>query len=243
MTVIKANITKNPSVNVNLRQGGVISPVKSVNGKTGDVVLDANDVGAISQDNLQEATNEILAQAKESGDFDGPQGPQGEKGEKGDKGDIGLTGPQGPAGSDANVTAENIDLALGYTPADRIALEELARRLNALADSDDVTLDQVSELVAYIKANRELIESVTTNKVNVSDIIDNLTTNVSNKPLSAARGAVLKGLINDLENSKANQTELDELSDWTHQAVDEIVEFVSKDSNIESAFILLVAIR
>ena len=98
MTVIKANITKNPSVNVNLRQGGVISPVKSVNGKTGDVVLDANDVGAISQDNLQEATNEILAQAKESGDFDGPQGPQGEKGEKGDKGDIGLTGPQGPAG-------------------------------------------------------------------------------------------------------------------------------------------------
>lgn len=33
---------------------------------------------------------------------------------------------------------------------------------------------------------RILIEQITTNKVSVSDIIDNLTTNVSNKPLSAA---------------------------------------------------------
>ena len=43
----------------------------------------------------------------------------------------------------------------------------LTTRLNALADSDDTTLDQLSEIVAYIKANRSLIESITTNKVNV----------------------------------------------------------------------------
>lgn len=206
--VVRANIVKNQTIGVDLNQkaGGFSAPVKSVNSKTGDVVLNANDVGAISKDELQATANEILAQAKESGDFDGPQGPQGEKGEKGDKGDTGLTGPQGPAGSDANVTAENIDRALGYTPADRIALEELARRLNALADSDDVTLDQISELVAYIKANRSLIESVTTNKVNVSDIINNLTTNVANRPLSAAQGVALKSLIDALQtlvNGKA----------------------------------------
>ncbi len=58
----------------------------------------------------------------------------------------------------------------------RILVSELTRRLNALADSDDTTLDQLSELVAYIKDNRELIEVVTTAKANVSDVerIDSL---------------------------------------------------------------------
>ena len=71
----------------------------------------------------------------------------------------------------------------------------LTNRLNALADSDDTTLDQLSEIVAYIKSNRSLIDGITTSKVNVADIIDNLTTDVSNKPLSAAQGVVLKALI------------------------------------------------
>lgn len=83
----------------------------------------------------------------------------------------------------------------------RLLIAGLTSRLNALADSDDTTLDQLSELVAYIKANRELIEQVTTGKVSVSDIIDNLTTNVSNKPLSAAQGVVLKGLIDTLQTA------------------------------------------
>lgn len=60
----------------------------------------------------------------------GPQGPKGDTGAtgpKGDKGDTGLTGPkgdtgeqgpQGPPGSDADVTAQNIESALGYVPAD-----------------------------------------------------------------------------------------------------------------------------
>ena len=42
---------------------------------------------------------------------------KGETGSKGDKGDVGPQGEPGPAGSDANVTAENIKSALGYTPA------------------------------------------------------------------------------------------------------------------------------
>lgn len=71
----------------------------------------------------------------------------------------------------------------------------LTNRLNTLADSDDTTLDQFSEVVAYIKNNKSLIDGITTSKVNVADIINNLTTNVSNKPLSAAQGVVLKALI------------------------------------------------
>ena len=42
-------------------------------------------------------------------------GQQGPKGEKGNKGDTGAQGVAGPAGSDANVTAENVDGALGFT--------------------------------------------------------------------------------------------------------------------------------
>ena len=57
-----------------LEKNPVEAPVQSVNGKTGEVELTAEDVGAISQDDLQEATNEALAKAKESGEFDGKDG-------------------------------------------------------------------------------------------------------------------------------------------------------------------------
>lgn len=80
----------------------------------------------------------------------------------------------------------------------------LTNRLNAVANSTDTDLDTLAEIVAYIKSNKSLIDSVTTNKVNVSDIVNNLTTNVSNKPLSAAQGVALKSLI----DSKANASDI-----------------------------------
>lgn len=43
----------------------------------------ADEVGAISQDDLQAATDAALAQAKSSGEFDGPQGPAGAPGKDG----------------------------------------------------------------------------------------------------------------------------------------------------------------
>lgn len=89
----------------------------------------------------------------------------------------------------------------------RLLVHGLTERLNALADSDDTTLDQMSEVVEYIKSNKSLIDAITTSKVNVSDIIDNLTTNVANKPLSAAQGVALKALIDAI----AVPTKLSEL--------------------------------
>ncbi len=77
----------------------------------------------------------------------------------------------------------------------RLLVTGLTNRLNALANSDDTTLDQLSEIVAYIKSNRTLIDSITTGKVSTSDIIDNLTTSASDKPLSAKQGVALKMLI------------------------------------------------
>ena len=82
----------------------------------------------------------------------------------------------------------------------RILISELTNRLNALADSDDTTLDQLSEIVSYIKSNKSLIDDITVTKVNVSDIINNLTTNVNNKPLSAAQGVAIKLLIDTLQS-------------------------------------------
>ena len=81
-----------------IKQNPIEVPVQSVNGKTGEVELTAEDVGAISQDDLQAATNEALAQAKASGEFDGPQGPAGPKGDTGDTGPQGIQGPAGPQG-------------------------------------------------------------------------------------------------------------------------------------------------
>jgi hypothetical protein len=77
----------------------------------------------------------------------------------------------------------------------RQLITALTNRLNALANSSDTDLDQLAEIVAYIKANKSLIDSITTSKVSVADIVNNLTTNVTNKPLSAAQGVALKALI------------------------------------------------
>jgi len=77
----------------------------------------------------------------------------------------------------------------------RLLLQGLSERINAVLDSDDTTLDQLSEIVSYIKSNKELIDAVTTKKISYSDIVNDLETNVGNKPLSAAMGVALKALI------------------------------------------------
>lgn len=89
----------------------------------------------------------------------------------------------------------------------RLLIQGLTTRLNTLADSDDTTLDQLSEIVAYIKNNKFLIDGITTSKVNVSDIVDDLTTNSGNKVLSAKQGAILKGLIVDLTELVGNKVD------------------------------------
>ena len=76
---------------------------------------------------------------------------------------------------------------------------------------------------AHDKANdahsdiRDLIEGLTTGKVNVADIINDLTTSAINKPLSAKMGVELKQLMGEIENT------LDEFPDWlTETDVNEV---------------------
>ena len=80
----------------------------------------------------------------------------------------------------------------------RLALQGLADRVNGILNSDDVDLDQMKEVVAYIKNNKALIDGITTSKVNVADIINNLVTSATNKPLSAAQGMALRLMIEGL---------------------------------------------
>ena len=83
----------------------------------------AAEVGALSADTLQAATEAALAQAKASGEFDGKDGNTGPQGPKGD---TGATGPRGPAGSDASVTASSIAGAMGLSglsAGDQIAVD------------------------------------------------------------------------------------------------------------------------
>lgn len=77
----------------------------------------------------------------------------------------------------------------------RMLVEAHREEVNALLDVDDSTLNELSEIVAYIKSNKSLIDSITDSKVSKTDIVNNLTTNVTNKPLSAAQGVAIKSLI------------------------------------------------
>lgn len=111
------------------------------------------------------------------------------------------------AAGEAKTAAENAQTSLSAhntntsAHADlRTELQALSNRINAVLDSDDETLDELSEIVAYIKSNKTLIDSITISKVNVSDIVNDLITNVTNKPLSAAQGVELKGLIDTLQS-------------------------------------------
>lgn len=151
-------------------------PVDSVNGKTGTVVLSASDVGALPNTTVIPSIEGLATETYVDNKIATIPTP-----------DV-----SGQISTHNTSTTAHPDI--------RTLITNLTTRLNTLADSDDTTLDQLSEIVAYIKDNKDLIEGVTTSKVNVSDIIDNLTTEVTNKPLSANQGVILKGLIDALRS-------------------------------------------
>ena len=223
-------------------------------------LTEAEQIAAKAQRAL-DAANEVLTKAEngEFNGKDGEDGKDGVDGEdyiltENDKKEIagmmpkdpdeiyiGETAPTDPnikiwvdpneENSGSEVTAESINAALGYVPANeadipkkpedvgaeksgavaahnvaadshsdiRVALGELKAKIEAFLDIDEPTLDQLSELIAKIQANAGTIEQLTNGKVNVADIVNNLTTNASNKPLSAAQGVALKGLIDGIK--------------------------------------------
>lgn len=80
----------------------------------------------------------------------------------------------------------------------RSLIQNLSTKVSNFLDSDDITLDQLSELITYIKSNKDLIDYVTTNKVNVTDIVNDLNTDIATQPLSAAQGVALRQMIESI---------------------------------------------
>ena len=166
-------------------------PVTSVNGKTGSVNINASDVGALPNTTvIPTVPTNVSAFTNDAGYLTEHQSLNGYATENYVNTQIAaIPTPDvsGQINTHNTATDSHNDI--------RLLVEGLTTRLNTLANSDDTTLDQMSEVVAYIKNNKNLIDGITSSKVNVSDIINNLTTNVSNKPLSAAQGVALKTLI------------------------------------------------
>ncbi len=177
-----------------LKQNPVEVPVQSVNGQTGEVKLTADDVGAIADETdptvpdwAKQPTKPTYT-AAEVGALPDTYTPPNQTAQQ-----VGAD-PTGTAAS--AVSQHNTDTAAHNDL--RLALQGLSDRINAALDSDDTTLDQMSEVVAYIKSNKSLIDAITTSKVSVADIVNDLVTNVTDKPLSAAQGVAIKGLIDEL---------------------------------------------
>jgi hypothetical protein len=82
----------------------------------------------------------------------------------------------------------------------RLAIKDTNDKLNKFLNVDDATKDELSEVLQMIADADEsgAIEELTVSKVNIADIVDNLTTNDNKKPLSAAQGAVIKKELNAL---------------------------------------------
>ena len=177
------------------------APVKSVNNKTGAVSLNAEDVGA--------RPNTWMPSAADVGARPNTWTPTAE--EVGARPNTWTPG-YSDVGADKSGTAESKVSSHNVSDAShndiRLLIQGLADRINAIANSTDVDLDDFKEVVAYIKANRGLIDAITTNKINYTDIINDLATNVTNKPLSAAQGVALKLLIDNLTTNKLDASAL-----------------------------------
>lgn len=201
-----------------LEQNPVEIPVQSVNGQTGAVELTADDVGAIADETdptvpdwakqptkpsytaeeVGARSSDWMPTAAEVGALPTTYTPPDQTAEQ-----VGAD----PAGTAASAVSQHNTDATAHNDL-RLSLQGLSDRINVALDSDDATLDQMSEVVAYIKSNKSLIDAITTSKVSVADIVNDLATNMTDKPLSAAQGVVLKGLIDALSNYKLDAAEL-----------------------------------
>lgn len=169
--------------------------VNTVNDKSGDIVLSAIDVGADVAGSAEYALSEAKSYVNQA------------------ISKIPTPDVSGQISDHNTSTSAHNDV--------RLLIKDISDRLNAFFDSDDQTLDELSEIVEYIKNNKSLIDNITTSKVNVDDIIDNLVTNVSTKPLSAAQGVILKSLVDALNNSKLDISALQNaINDALAQAKD-----------------------
>lgn len=74
-------------------------------------------------------------------------------------------------------------------------LYALIQSINTLLTSDNANLDTLQEVVDFVETHQSDLTSLGANKLNISDVINNLTSLETAKALSAAQGKVLSDLI------------------------------------------------
>lgn len=135
----------------------------------------------------------VIGPKGDKGDI-GPAGPQGPVGPKGDIGPQGPQGPKGEKGDKGDPGAITIDTSLSTTSTNAVQNKAIATAVNGKANTTHT--HEISE-VTNLQTNLN-------NKVNTSDIANNLTTTASGKVLDAKQGKALKdyvdGLVGNIEN-------------------------------------------
>jgi hypothetical protein len=116
-------------------------------------------------------------------------------------------------------------------------ITDLSNKVNNFLDVDDDAADQLSEVLEMINNNEGTIESLTTNKVNVSDIVDNITTADATKVLSANQGVEIKKLIDALQllvNGKSDVSHTHDDKYYTETEIEEKVSAINEEiGNLE----------
>lgn len=132
---------------LNFTPGQTLTAAQMNHLEAGIAALDTDKLNASA---LPEAVNTALAQAKESGEFDGAKGdkgdtgatgPQGPQGEKGDTGATGPTGPTGPAGADGAQGPKGDKGDKGDTGATGAAGKDGSNGVNATITGATATVD------------------------------------------------------------------------------------------------------
>ena len=136
------------------------------------------------KEELPEAINSALSQAKESGEFDGPQGEQGPKGDKGDTGPQGEQGPKGDKG-DTGPQGDKGDTGDGYIKPDSgIPKSDLSNEVQTSLSKADTALQEhqdISGKVDKVEGKGLSTEDYTTeeksklNGINIDEIKNDIT--------------------------------------------------------------------
>ena len=194
-----------------LEKNPVEAPVQSVNGKTGAVELNAEDVGAIAKTELQTTINTALAQAKESGEFDGAPGADGHTPEYG----VDYGTPEQISGI-AQSAAEILQPDLNQIK------DDIANVQSAVSKKmDSYTIKTVMDSVAtphtqYYLGNQAAVDIVLPDSANVGQIIMVCWYNGDTAATLSITGTMLSF---DYTPSANTRSEINALWDGTYWAV------------------------
>ena len=86
--------------------------------------------------------------------------------------------------------------------------------------TDNDTVDRLKELIALIQANKDSIDGILGDYLKGTDVVDNLTSTDTDKPLSANQGSVIAGRLDDLEGDT-----------HTHDNKETILDLIGKAEN------------